>query len=191
MTGWTSFSQRTRCKRNALATNKRQAAEKYLDGLLFVGGDDGVRTHDLRLAKPALSQLSYVPFQVRITTVCKNNNRPSGDSANAGATIGKKVVGLTRFELVTSRLSAGRSDQLSYRPNARNNTNRRVGRGQLILARFSEASVSIRFSHEPCFSLAQTIQMGTICGHDTNCVEECLWREEGWTYRLLSWEMAP
>ncbi len=25
------------------------------------GGDNGVRTHDLRLAKPALSQLSYVP----------------------------------------------------------------------------------------------------------------------------------
>ena len=25
------------------------------------GGDDGDRTHDLRLAKPALSQLSYVP----------------------------------------------------------------------------------------------------------------------------------
>ena len=29
---------------------------------LDVGGDDGDRTHDLRLAKPALSQLSYVPF---------------------------------------------------------------------------------------------------------------------------------
>ena len=26
------------------------------------GGDDGARTHGLRLAKPALSQLSYVPF---------------------------------------------------------------------------------------------------------------------------------
>ena len=28
---------------------------------VVVGGDDGDRTHDLRLAKPALSQLSYVP----------------------------------------------------------------------------------------------------------------------------------
>ena len=45
------------------------------------GGDDGDRTHDLRLAKPALSQLSYVP---------EKNNRPSGDSANAGATIVRK-----------------------------------------------------------------------------------------------------
>ena len=44
------------------------------------GGDDGDRTHDLRLAKPALSQLSYVP----------DNNRPSGDSASAGAIILKK-----------------------------------------------------------------------------------------------------
>ena len=29
--------------------------------VLCSGGDDGDRTHDLRLAKPALSQLSYVP----------------------------------------------------------------------------------------------------------------------------------
>ena len=75
------------------------------------GGDEGARTLGLRLAKPALSQLSYIP-------VCdtSRNNRPSGDSASAGAVIHKEVVGLTRFELVTSRLSAGRSDQLSYRP---------------------------------------------------------------------------
>ena len=29
-------------------------------------GDDGIRTHDFRLAKPALSQLSYVPDQLTI-----------------------------------------------------------------------------------------------------------------------------
>jgi hypothetical protein len=29
------------------------------------GGDDGARTHDLRLAKPALSQLSYIPVGIR------------------------------------------------------------------------------------------------------------------------------
>ncbi len=90
------------------------------------GGDNGVRTHDLRLAKPALSQLSYVPLV---------NNRPSGDSANAGATIVKKVVGLTRFELVTSRLSAGRSDQLSYRPNAEVNTTLHPTLGQHVQTR--------------------------------------------------------
>jgi hypothetical protein len=30
---------------------------------IFSGGDEGARTLDLRLAKPALSQLSYVPMQ--------------------------------------------------------------------------------------------------------------------------------
>ena len=53
------------------------------------GGADRDRTDDLRLAKPALSQLSYSPM---------------------------KVVGLGRFELPTSRLSGVRSNQLSYRP---------------------------------------------------------------------------
>ena len=54
------------------------------------GGDRRVRTDDLRLAKPALSQLSYIPVGC--------------------------VVGLGRFELPTSRLSGVRSNQLSYRP---------------------------------------------------------------------------
>ena len=53
----------------------------------YNGGDYGVRTHDLRLAKPALSQLSYVPKCVKSIFI---KNRPSGDSANTGATIGKK-----------------------------------------------------------------------------------------------------
>ncbi len=55
------------------------------------GGADRVRTDDLRLAKPALSQLSYSPV---------------------------KLVGLGRFELPTSRLSGVRSNQLSYRPSS-------------------------------------------------------------------------
>jgi hypothetical protein len=53
------------------------------------GGADRDRTDDLRLAKPALSQLSYSPWW---------------------------LVGLGRFELPTSRLSGVRSNQLSYRP---------------------------------------------------------------------------
>ena len=52
-------------------------------------GADRVRTDDLRLAKPALSQLSYSP---------------------------SRMVGLDRFELSTSRLSGVRSNHLSYRP---------------------------------------------------------------------------
>ena len=51
------------------------------------GGGKRIRTADLLLARQALSQLSYTP-----------------------------MVGLSRFELLTSRLSGVRSDQLSYRP---------------------------------------------------------------------------
>ncbi len=58
---------------------------------LGTGGDNRDRTGDLRLAKPALSQLSYIPEP-------------------------RKMVGLDRFELSTSRLSGVRSNQLSYRP---------------------------------------------------------------------------
>jgi hypothetical protein len=54
------------------------------------GGADRDRTDDLRLAKPALSQLSYSPVRGR--------------------------VGRGRVELPTSRLSGVRSNQLSYRP---------------------------------------------------------------------------
>src|SRR5262245_45088705 len=56
-----------------------------------VGGADRVRTGDLRLARAALSQLSYSPLIF-------------------------EVVGLSGFEPLTSRLSAVRSSQLSYRP---------------------------------------------------------------------------
>ncbi len=58
------------------------------------GGDNRDRTGNLRLAKPALSQLSYIPVR----------------------TYRHSVVGLGRFELPTSRLSGVRSNQLSYRP---------------------------------------------------------------------------
>ena len=68
-------------------------------GALDSGGADRVRTDDLRLAKPALSQLSYSP-----------------DPMTPEDSLGWSVVGLGRFELPTSRLSGGRSNQLSYRP---------------------------------------------------------------------------
>ena len=56
-------------------------------------GDEGIRTPGLRLAKAALSQLSYIPGIIMIG-----------------------VVGLTGFEPVTPALSAQCSNQLSYRP---------------------------------------------------------------------------
>ena len=58
---------------------------------VIYNGDDETRTHDIWLAKPALSQLSYVPGY-------------------------KTVMGPGRLELPTSRLSGVRSSQLSYEP---------------------------------------------------------------------------
>ena len=68
----------------------------------WVNGAGRNRTGDLRRAKPALSQLSYSPSSLRISS------RPL-----------KKVemVGLSGVEPLTSRLSGVRSSQLSYRPN--------------------------------------------------------------------------
>src|SRR5947208_1402463 len=60
-------------------------------------GADGARTRGLRLAKPALSQLSYSP--VRFTAW------PPAD-----------LVGVLGFEPRTSALSELRSSQLSYTP---------------------------------------------------------------------------
>ena len=55
-------------------------------------GDDRVRTDGLRLARAALSQLSYIPLPNPL------------------------FMGLGRVELPTSRLSGVRSNHLSYRP---------------------------------------------------------------------------
>ena len=67
------------------------------------GGDRRDRTDDLKLAKLALSQLSYVP----------DHDRRGSSIISMGRAL---VVGLGRFELPTSRLSSARSNQLSYRP---------------------------------------------------------------------------
>ena len=60
-----------------------------------LGGARRDRTDDLLLAKQALSQLSYGPGCERFA---------------------RKMVGLGRLELPTSRLSSARSNQLSYKP---------------------------------------------------------------------------
>jgi hypothetical protein len=70
---------------------------------IYSNGDDRARTDNLRLAKPALSQLSYVPG----TRFAKNPNHNSQTT---------EKMGPGRFELPTSRLSGVRSNQLSYEP---------------------------------------------------------------------------
>ena len=73
------------------------------------GGDSGDRTRNLRLAKPALSQLSYIPWIAAPT-----RRRPS-DATLKGRRIATEVVGLSGLEPLTSRLSGARSNDLSYR----------------------------------------------------------------------------
>jgi hypothetical protein len=63
---------------------------------LTFGGDNRARTGNLRRARAALSQLSYIPESLE--------------------SLSTNLVGLDRFELSTSRLSGVRSNQLSYRP---------------------------------------------------------------------------
>ena len=64
------------------------------------GGDDRARTDDLWLAKPALSQLSYIPVRL----------------SRQGVSTNTFVVGPGGVEPPTSRLSGVRSNQLSYGP---------------------------------------------------------------------------
>ena len=72
----------------ALCSQNKKNAGTKLAPAVTCGGDDGVRTHDLRLAKPALSQLSYVPESYTSDAEGQTNKHPSGDSASAGVPIG-------------------------------------------------------------------------------------------------------
>src|SRR5262245_52512844 len=86
------------------------------------GGAERDRTVDLRLAKPALSQLSYSPVS-RSKKRWDDASRSLGDGAGAPSThLGAAPpthlsdVGQGRLELPTSRLSGVRSNHLSYWP---------------------------------------------------------------------------
>jgi hypothetical protein len=87
----------------------------------MIGGARRDRTDDLKLAKLALSQLSYGPDPIGAYVLWKFFQVHQTDG----------VVGLGRFELPTSRLSSARSNQLSYRPDSRASMRRKrnVGGG--------------------------------------------------------------
>lgn len=72
------------------------------------GGAERDRTDDLRLAKPALSQLSYSPE-------CYFECVPR-KAAEPWLARRFELVGQGRLELPTSRLSGVCSNQLSYKP---------------------------------------------------------------------------
>ena len=81
------------------------------------GGASRDRTDDLRLAKPALSQLSYGPVR-KARPDLKNWSAAFlfGGGDNHLSLMRAEVGGPGRLELPTSRLSSARSNQLSYRP---------------------------------------------------------------------------
>ena len=90
------------------------------------GGARRDRTDDLMLAKHALSQLSYGPVPEDECFLSRSLRahlrRRSGAAAfvqeacRAEAAEQRRLVGLGRLELPTSRLSSARSNQLSYKP---------------------------------------------------------------------------
>jgi hypothetical protein len=80
---------------------------------IAAGGARRDRTDDLLLAKQALSQLSYGPLY----SGKLKSKRPCANILSRFRE--RRLVGLGRFELPTSRLSSARSNQLSYRPRAR------------------------------------------------------------------------
>jgi hypothetical protein len=95
---------------SGLATRSCEAAKG--------GGADRDRTDDLMLAKHALSQLSYGPIR-RTENGMRGSELRSSDTCVLCSAFGfaqRRLVGLGRFELPTSRLSSARSNQLSYKP---------------------------------------------------------------------------
>ena len=106
------------------------------------GGGERDRTDDLRLAKPALSQLSYAPADRPAKPEARHPEGPGGHptrtrnrapvaqarrilppnappTRSADRRSAGKMVGREGLEPSTSRLSSARSNQLSYQPNER------------------------------------------------------------------------
>jgi hypothetical protein len=126
------------------------------------GGADRARTDDLRLARAALSQLSYSPSVSFVDTRRRYPSSPSSPSvaavfrrrfrfpANVAVSVvaasrlwrARLMVGLGRFELPTSRLSGVRSNQLSYRPRGNAPIPWKLNRGE-------EVSVDLGCSPSP------------------------------------------
>ena len=82
------------------------------------GGARRDRTDDLLLAKQALSQLSYGPYRrcAPSAHAAFGSNLRSQLACHHKAAEQRRLVGLGRLELPTSRLSSARSNQLSYKP---------------------------------------------------------------------------
>lgn len=90
------------------AANLINPRSRYRSRPMTGGGARRIRTDDILLAKQALYQLSYGPSH---SVSCFKPRR-----AGSVASVCRRLVGPIRFELMTSRLSSVRSNQLSYGP---------------------------------------------------------------------------
>src|SRR2546429_3867657 len=96
--------------------------DENIPGSTRFGGARRDRTDDLMLAKHALSQLSYGPvtrrrMPLRVLAFAKATaQQPSSEGPAGPKRRARRLVGLGRLELPTSRLSSARSNQLSYKP---------------------------------------------------------------------------
>jgi hypothetical protein len=106
-------------------STRRRIATTRADDDSGPGGAGRDRTDDLRLAKPALSQLSYSP----VAQIAHGPGEPRSEASSIrpGSYVEvtalmlcnirqQELVGLGGLEPPTSRLSGGRSNHLSYRP---------------------------------------------------------------------------
>jgi hypothetical protein len=102
---------------SGLAVSRRMRKTFSLRTSIPTGGARRDRTDDLLLAKQALSQLSYGPESRAARLRQGFGGQPSfSPGLPAEAAQQRRLVGLGRLELPTSRLSSARSNQLSYKP---------------------------------------------------------------------------
>ena len=99
------FRPHRRRSANLVSSSLESLGGRYTASAAAAGGASRDRTDDLKLAKLALSQLSYGPS--RLGSV----RADEADSCEGQALVGREGV-----EPSTSRLSGVRSNHLSYRP---------------------------------------------------------------------------
>ena len=98
-------------------TARRRTCFSPTSQVFRIGGADRDRTGDLKLAKLALSQLSYGPSLSGPCTKPPHQSLAHGPgNVCTWQTAQPAVVGPGRFELPTPRLSSVCSNQLSYEP---------------------------------------------------------------------------